>query len=192
MFKSELRKLYLDKMKALTPVDVDEMSKKIAGLFFENFTMGNKHIHVFLSISKNNEVNTFFILHTLLQSYNNVTIAVPKSDFTTGIMKHYHYDKYTKLQVNKWGIPEPEDTEEIKVNLIDMVLVPLLCFDVRGYRVGYGKGFYDRFLSTCRGDTKKIGLSFFPPVNEINDINTYDIKLDACITPYKVYCFDNE
>ena len=72
---------------------------------------------------------------------------------------------------------------------IDLVLVPLLCFDKKGFRVGYGKGFYDRFLSKCRSDVLKIGLSYFKPVEKIEDVRDFDVALDYCITPKGVWHF---
>ena len=65
-----------------------------------------------------------------------------------------------------------------KLKSIDMVLVPGLCFDGDGHRVGYGKGFYDRFLKTCRPDCIKIGLSYFEPVESIDDVHEGDVRLD--------------
>lgn len=73
--------------------------------------------------------------------------------------------------------------------MLDAVLVPLIAFDARGFRVGYGKGFYDRFLKTCRADCLKIGLSLFPPVEKIADTADFDVKLDACATPEKIWRF---
>lgn len=70
-----------------------------------------------------------------------------------------------------------------------MVLIPLLAFDKKGYRVGYGKGFYDRFLADCRPDVVKVGLSVFEPIDEIADLNEFDIKMDFCITPNRVWQF---
>lgn len=70
-----------------------------------------------------------------------------------------------------------------------MVLIPLLAFDKNGYRVGYGKGFYDRFLAECRPDVVKVGLSVFEPIDEITDLNEFDIKMDFCITPNRVWQF---
>jgi 5-formyltetrahydrofolate cyclo-ligase len=75
--------------------------------------------------------------------------------------------------------------------MIDLVFIPLLACDLQGNRVGYGKGFYDRFLSKCRYDVKKIGLSFFDPVDKIEDVNVFDIPLDECITPKKTWVFAN-
>jgi len=69
------------------------------------------------------------------------------------------------------------------------VLVPLLSFDKKGFRVGYGKGFYDRFLMQCKSDCIKIGLSYFDPIDVIDDADEFDVPLDFCITPQKVYVF---
>ena len=70
-----------------------------------------------------------------------------------------------------------------------MVLIALFAFDDKGNRIGYGKGMYDRFLSKCPGNTIKIGLSFFDSVDEISDVNEFDVPLDYAITPSKVYRF---
>mgnify|MGYP001550895887 CR=1 FL=1 len=101
-------------------------------------------------------------------------------------MQHYVYAGREGLLKNAYHILEPA-TAELHTGEVDMVLVPLLAFDVRGYRAGYGKGFYDRFLQGL--DTLKIGLSFFGPLEQIDDIDVYDVRLDACITPEKIYRF---
>jgi 5-formyltetrahydrofolate cyclo-ligase len=64
-----------------------------------------------------------------------------------------------------------------------MVLVPLLVVDNHGNRIGYGKGFYDRFLSECKSNTKKIGLSLLPLSEEVIDSGATDVKLDGCAIP---------
>ena len=69
------------------------------------------------------------------------------------------------------------------------MIVPLLCFDARGHRVGYGKGYYDRFLQKCRPDCIKAGLSFFPPVKKIDDIHVADVQLDLVVTPNETFYF---
>jgi 5-formyltetrahydrofolate cyclo-ligase len=65
----------------------------------------------------------------------------------------------------------------------------LFGFDKKGYRVGYGRGFYDRFLSRCRKDCIKVGFSYFEPVDEIEDVCSLDVKLNYCITHEKFYIF---
>ncbi|RYZ27704.1 MAG: 5-formyltetrahydrofolate cyclo-ligase, partial [Chitinophagaceae bacterium] len=79
--------------------------------------------------------------------------------------------------------------QQIDPKEIDLVVVPLLTFDKKGYRVGYGKGFYDRFLHQCKKDCIKIGLSYFDPIEAVDDANEFDVTLDFCITPQKAYVF---
>jgi len=69
-----------------------------------------------------------------------------------------------------------------------VVIVPLLICDLNGYRLGYGKGFYDRFLSECRADVLKIGLNYFEPIAQIPGEDT-DIPLDFLITPINCHAF---
>ena len=98
-------------------------------------------------------------------------------------------DDNTLFETNKYGIDEPIDGIDMFSTEIDLVIVPLLCFDTKGYRVGYGKGYYDRFLKTCRKDCIKIGFSYFEPIDKIEDVDKYDVKLNYCITPDKIFTF---
>ena len=68
-------------------------------------------------------------------------------------------------------------------------MIPLLAFDKKGFRVGFGKGYYDKFLARCKPNVIKAGLSFFDPVDEINDISGFDIPLNFCITPKEIFSF---
>ena len=95
----------------------------------------------------------------------------------------------TKFEINKFGIEEPCDNIIFDPKMIEVVFVPLLSFDIEGNRVGYGAGFYDKFLKECDYSILKIGLSFFEPETRIEDTNARDIKLDYCITPQKVFSF---
>ncbi len=124
---------------------------------------------------KNPSIELFYPL-IIKQSGNNEMMAIIVND-------------HTLFETNKYGIAEPINGFSRLGVEIDMVMVPLLCFDTNGYRVGYGKGYYDRFLSTCRKDCIKIGFSYFAPVDEIEDIDQFDIKLNYCITPYQIFTF---
>jgi 5-formyltetrahydrofolate cyclo-ligase len=98
-------------------------------------------------------------------------------------MESLAYGPETKMRTDRWGIGEPAHDEFVEPAEIDMVVVPLICFDRQGHRVGYGKGYYDRFLSRCRPDCVKVGLSYFGPVGEIDDVWEGDVQLDFCATP---------
>lgn len=95
----------------------------------------------------------------------------------------------TFFETNAYGVDEPVNAPDIFPSEIDLVIVPLLGFDKLGNRVGYGKGYYDRFLQRCRKDCLKIGFSYFEPVEYIEDVNENDVQLDFCITHEMVYIF---
>jgi 5-formyltetrahydrofolate cyclo-ligase len=148
-------------------------------------------VHLFLPIRKHNEIDTFSILNYFKIEHPNLDIVVPRTDFKNLSIQNILYDhQYTILGRNKYDIPEPIHGKLISPQKIDVVFVPLLACDLNGNRVGYGKGFYDRFLATCRPGVKKIGLSFFDPVEKISDVDDLDIPLDMCITPGKTWKFN--
>lgn len=156
-----------------------------ASLSFSNVT----YLHTFLPIFSKKEPNTFLLIEYMRTHWPDVKIVVPKSDLTTNLMTHHVLGEQALVR-NKWDIMEPAGGgQEVSVEVIDVVLLPLLSFDMEGNRVGYGKGYYDRFLSACRPKVRKIGLSLFDPVDKIIDSEPHDIPLDACVTPQKVWMF---
>jgi 5-formyltetrahydrofolate cyclo-ligase len=190
MKKQELRKIYLEKRKQLPLEDRTLMSRRIAELFFDQiYTEGVGHIHLFLPISKFNEVDTWVFVEEIKSRKLPIRIVISKSDMNSGVITNYYYDPQARLLDNKWGIPEPETGEICDNLLIDAVLVPLLAFDKNGHRIGYGKGFYDRFLINCRKDAIKVGLSYEGPVDLIEDAGENDVVLDCAITPEKIHWF---
>ena len=96
-------------------------------------------------------------------------VVVPRVDHETNEMKSLKFSSDTQLVRSAWEIEEPVHDETVADAEIDMVLTPGVCFDRVGHRVGYGKGFYDRFLKRCRPDCLKIGLSYFEPVDKIDE-----------------------
>jgi 5-formyltetrahydrofolate cyclo-ligase len=188
MLKAELRKTMLQRRRALSREEVQLRSMQIADQFFANFILKpGQIIHVFLPIIKNNEVDTWLIIERLRLHYPNVRVAVPVTDAEQNVLTHHHLTNDAILVENSWGIPEPQDAQHILAAEVDVILIPLLAFDEAGHRVGYGKGFYDRFLAECRTDVIKIGLSLEPPVQTIADPNPFDVPLDAVVMPDGVW-----
>ncbi len=184
MLKAELRKIYLVRRKLLSPEVREEKSRQIAARFFQNFYLREtRFLHCFLPIEKFNEIDTKQIFEKIWQDFPQTETLVPRINFHENEIENVKFSSETELKPNQWQIYEPAHNETIETYRIDAVLVPLLCFDRRGFRVGYGKGFYDRFLRNCRADCLKIGLSYFEPVEEISDAQDFDVKLDFCITP---------
>ena len=190
MTKSELRKIFLARRENLAVGETLDTSQRIADEFFDAFDLSTiKALQCFIPIAKFSEIETSLIYKKIWMDFPAIQTLAPRIDFESGEMESLAFNGETVLAENKWGIPEPIGGETVEPNNIDMVLVPLLCFDKRGYRVGYGKGFYDMFLSRCRPDCVKIGLSYFPPVAGIDDTGEHDVKLDYCVTPEHVFEF---
>ena len=143
----------------------------------------------FYPIESQKEVNTFIITDYLQFKNPGMHVAYPKTDFTKSEMQAILCEAEEEFQPNHYHIPEPTSCEVVDPQALDMVLVPLLAFDKKGYRVGYGKGFYDRFLSQTRQDCLKVGFSYFEPLEAIEDAAEFDVPLDFCITPQKAYVF---
>lgn len=187
MTKNEWRRHFRTQRAKLSKDEVVRLSEaiihRLTGLYLWDF----KVYHVFLSIEKNNEPDTRYLLNWLWEK--NKKVVVSRSDFTHGTMQHFLLEKQTLLQTNAYGITEPVDAPHFSVTDIDVVFVPLLGVDKQGNRLGYGKGFYDRFLGECRPDTLKVGLSFFDPVEVFQEVYPHDIRLDYCVTPHGVYQF---
>lgn len=187
MTKAELRNKYKTLRDTLSINQVDDLSISIANQLLKLPVWEYTYYHLFLSIEEKKEVNTDYILNILSGKDKNIVLS--KSDFRSGQMRHYLLTDNTVIKKNSHHIPEPIDGIEIASNKLEVVFVPLLAFDNHGNRVGYGKGFYDKFLSDCNPDTIKIGLSFFEAEEIISDILKSDVKLDYCVTPERVYVF---
>ncbi len=181
MYKKELRKLYKEKRKNLTLEAIKQLQQNIYKQVFEFNFSTVKNVHVFLPIERQIEIDTYPIIEFLRSKEKNIIIS--KSDFSTATLQHFLFEEHTELEVNKYGIPEPINAKEITVKEIDLVFVPLLVSDKLNYRVGYGKGFYDRFLSECKKEIITIGLNFFKPIDKIEDKNEFDVALHKVIFP---------
>ncbi|WP_417443487.1 5-formyltetrahydrofolate cyclo-ligase [Joostella sp.] len=187
MNKNELRIEYKKKRDALSQSDIEDYSIAIANQLLRLKIWENNYYHIFLSIASQKEIDTSFILSILQGKDKEVIIS--KSNFKEGILTNFLLTDNTVIKVNKYGIPEPEDGIEVPNKKIDVVFIPLLAYDKKGNRIGYGKGFYDRFLASCNNEVIKIGLSFFPPEESIEDISQHDIALDYCVTPNEICSF---
>jgi 5-formyltetrahydrofolate cyclo-ligase len=187
MTKSILREKYKKLRKEIDKNNLEDLSLRIANQLLNLDIWDKTYYHLFLQIETQNEINTEYILH-IIQGKDK-EIVVSKSDFETRQMTHYLLTDSTKIIKNIYNIPEPTNGLEVNESKIDVVFVPLLAYDLQGNRVGYGKGFYDTFLSKCKPETIKIGLSFFEPESKIDDVLPTDIQLDYCITPNKIFAF---
>ncbi|UOQ66462.1 5-formyltetrahydrofolate cyclo-ligase [Hymenobacter volaticus] len=190
MLKADLRRAALARRRALPANELARRSAELQKRLLENFAVGAwKWLHVFLPIPQQHEPDTWRIIHRIWERKLPVQLAVPVVQPDGQSLRHYHLTPATTLVGNRWGIPEPVGAAEVFPQQFDAVLVPLLAFDEEGHRVGYGKGFYDRFLLECRPEVLRIGLSLEPPVPKITDAWLGDVQLNACVTPEEVRWF---
>lgn len=190
MTKAELRKIYLQRRKSLSEAEYQLFNYKNCEQFFSHIDLSFiKILHCFLPITKNAEPDTWLIIDRIRREFPNIRLSIPRINEQANALENFFFEGLHQLKENSWGIKEPKQGIPTEAKKIDLVLVPLLAYDVHGHRVGYGKGYYDQFLSQCKPDCQKIGISFYPPTEEIADSSNRDIKLNACLTPDNFYTF---
>ena len=189
MQKKVLRKKYHAERLSLTAAQQTKLDDLLL-IQFQQLALPPLHaILSFIPIEARKEVNTFILTDFLKFRNPGLQVCYPKIDIFQNTMQAMIAGEETDFDANEYGIPEPVYGTVLEAQQLDAVLVPLLIFDKRGYRVGYGKGFYDRFLTTCRPDCLKIGVSYFDVIDIIEDANEFDVPLNYCITPHRSYVF---
>ncbi|WP_151086728.1 5-formyltetrahydrofolate cyclo-ligase [Hymenobacter baengnokdamensis] len=192
--KAALRRAALARRQALTPAEVSQRSEALRDQLFQNFPVAEwRWLHLFLPLLSKNEPDTWLIIRQIWDQKLRPRLAAPVVQADSISLKHYELTSETRLLPNRWGIPEPlaNPTTEVVPAQLDAVLVPLLACDQLGQRVGYGGGFYDRFLAQCRPGTLFIGLNILTetPVPALADVLPTDVPLHACLTPNGVWNF---
>ncbi|MCK5907182.1 MAG: 5-formyltetrahydrofolate cyclo-ligase [Flavobacteriales bacterium] len=187
MKKTELRKKYNKLREKLTSEEIGKLNKSILNNLEKLNIWDKEQFHIFLTMKNKKEIDTSILINMLWERNKKLSTSV--SNFKINTLLNFRYKPDTIIEINSWGIPEPINSELINDKEIDVVFVPLLAFDNKGYRVGYGKGFYDKFLANCKPDVIKIGISFFDTEDTIEDVHEADVKLDYCVTPSSTYEF---
>jgi 5-formyltetrahydrofolate cyclo-ligase len=190
MNKATTRALYIAKRNTHSAEQIRTDSKTIAENFIASSLWKNcTLIHIFISIPDKGEIDTSFLLNFFFENHPEIKICTSIVHENGQDLLHTCITPATTYLPNKWNIPEPVERSEVNEMEIDLVLLPLLAFDAKGNRVGYGKGFYDRFLKKCKPDVIKAGLSLFEPTTELIEADAWDIPLDWGVTPEKIYQF---
>ena len=187
--KNELRQDYRQLRKQLSGDEVNDLSRKITtqlGTWLKG-QEGFTHFHLFFPISKFKEVNTFYIQQLLEQQ--DKTLFTSQVNREENRLDTLQLPPEASFFLDEWGIPVPQESVRVTSTKIQVVFVPLLAYDKSGHRLGFGKGFYDRFLASLEQPVLKVGLSFFTPEEAI-PVEPHDIPLDYCITPEQILKFN--
>ena len=184
MNKEVLRKVFLEKRLTLSTREWERRSQLLEDLFFNNIDLSSIQIlHVYLPIEDRKEPQMWNLLGRLKEEYPEVKVCVSKTIWKDHSLVHYLLEGPDQLKLSKYGIPEPTTGIQIADKDIDMVLIPLISFDRKGNRIGYGGGFYDRFLEKLPKQCKKIGFTIATSLDYIPYNENFDIPMDACLSP---------
>ena len=178
--KAQLKQSIIQKRNSLTKQEIIERSIKIKNNLF-NFEQYKKSNNVMFFVSYNGEVFTHEMIKEALKAK---TIVVPKVE-NNQIVPSLILDFENLVPSGKFGILEPIEAMKIAHKNIGLVLVPGIAFDLQGNRIGYGLGFYDKFLRQVPKSVK-IGLAFeFQIVDEIPH-EGHDIPVDFVVTEERI------
>lgn len=190
MTKQELRKRYLQKRADLSEAEYVHLNFLVYQQFFSGIDLSLiKVLHTFLPIAAKREVDTGLIVERLRREFPHIRIVIPKAQLLTHTLEHFYFEGPHQLVTNAWGVPEPNQGIPAEPEKIDLVLVPLLAYDKTGHRLGYGKGFYDRFLKQCNPTCVKVGLSLFQAEEKLEGTTELDVRLDKCVSPEGIISF---
>jgi len=186
--KSNLRKDMLKKINQISKEEIDSNSSLILNNLktFEDY-LKNKNVFIFVSF--NNEVNTFNIIECLKPIAKK--ILIPKVNAVTKEMDIYEFSSYDNLLLSSYGILEPDEKKckKLNINIIDTVITPGVVFDTKGYRIGYGGGFYDKLFSKLKDDVVKIAIGFETQIIPEIPNDFYDKPVNFLITEENIYRF---
>ena len=189
MLKKEIRKLYKEKRSQLSVPEKLRMDDLLLIQFQQMGIEIPVTIMTYAGLEKFNEFDPVLITDYCHFKNPRQVLCFPVMNTETHTLQPVSIHADTAFELNSLEIPEPVGGIPVFTNELDMVIIPLLAFDNKGNRVGYGKGYYDRLLAECRNDCIKVGFSYFEPVDSIDDTNGHDIKLDYVITPGAIFAF---
>lgn len=189
MTKKEIRKIFTEKRSSLSDKEKSKRDDLILIQFQKLQLPEIQYLLTYYPLALKHEPETELVTRYLQFLFPHMQIAIPQSDFRTSEMKAMLVRDDTNYALKHYGIYEPENGVELDPLMIDLIIVPLLAVDKSGFRVGYGKGFYDRYLARCEEKILTVGLSYFEPVEKIEDTNPFDVPLKYCFTPESLYEF---
>ncbi len=189
MTKFELRKIYRDQRANLSIKDKIKQNDLLL-IQFQNLVFSNvENLLSYWPMETTAEPNTHLFTRYLQHMYPALTVSYPVINSATGYFSAVKTNEQTIFRESTYGLTEPSEGEVVEPGIIDLAFVPLLICDHRGNRVGFGKGYYDKYLSQCSSSLIKVGFSYFKPVDKIDDANAFDVPLTFCITPDGIYEF---
>lgn len=183
MNKKELRKELLKKRNNIKSYLKQEQDN----IIYENFINSELYKNaqdIFIYVSFGSEVDTHKIINRALKDKKNV--YVPKTDMNKKEMIAVKIHSLSELNVDSYGILAPVNVDKTLIaNKFDIIVMPGVAFDKLGNRIGYGGGYYDKYIKNNIRATKKIALAYEEQIIERIESEIHDIKVDYIISPKK-------
>ena len=182
--KKDLRNIILNKRNSIDNNTKEEMDREIFNRLI-NLDLYKEAKNIFIYLSFGSEIDTNPIIDRVLEDGKEVYI--PKIYKSNKEMKAIRLNSFEDLEENSMGILEPKDDSNfIDKENIDLIIVPGAVFDLEGNRIGYGGGYYDRFLSNIKDKRNKVALAYDLQIVENIEAEEHDIKVDYIITNYRI------
>ncbi|OCA86394.1 5-formyltetrahydrofolate cyclo-ligase [Pradoshia sp. D12] len=179
MLKGELRSTYRSLLAEFPSYERDTYTSKIVEYLFSHDIWKNAKT-IGITISRHPEIETKEIIERAWKEKKN--IVIPKCYPHTKHMEFYDYRPNTILESVYSGLkePRPDKTQKIESDQIDIMVVPGLLFSTTGYRIGFGGGYYDRYLASFYGI--KLSLAFMMQIRDDIHTEEFDIPVDYLFT----------
>jgi 5-formyltetrahydrofolate cyclo-ligase len=182
--KKQVRSMVKQTLSYMTDKEYQERSAQIATKLF-NHPAWKDATTIGITVSRRREIDTFFIIE---HAWNEgKKIAVPKCVLKNNGLDFRELTSFDQLEVVYMDLKEPSllKTQAVDAEKIDLLIVPGLAFDRSGYRIGYGGGYYDRYLSTYANKT--LALAFECQIVEKLPREPFDLPVEEIITEEKIY-----
>ena len=180
-----MRKKWIEARNALSLEEVRDKSSRIAGrlMAYDSYQRAGT---VFFYCSKDREVQTRDLIEKALQDGKKVVLPLCLEG--SDLQARYIRNLFRDCTEGAWGLMEPalDRTREARIEDVDLLIVPGIAFDLKGQRMGWGKGYFDRFLKRLRPGQLKIGLAFEAQVAPILETEPHDQKVDVLITENRI------
>lgn len=186
MNKKELRRELIKKRDRLSEAFITDASRKITENLL-NLDLYKNSTNIFVFVSYKSEVDTHDFIKKAISDGKN--IYIPVVDKKTKTMQISRLDNFSQLSENYMGILEPRESELNISNpeILDLIITPGLAFDVSGYRIGYGGGFYDKFFDSLQRDIPKLGIGFEEQFVDKLPHEEYDIQIDFFLSEINLH-----